>query len=86
MEKNERASGFAFSIKGEGYRLRIEQYGRNDQELKDVGSKCKMDFSKDSVTYTNTDTQKVFLSYIFTYDEGNYNFTPVASQFRQIKQ
>ena len=79
LEKNERASGFAFSIKGEGYRLRIEQYGRNDQELKDVGSKCKMDFSKDSVTYTNTDTQKVFLSYIFTYDEGNYNFTPVAS-------
>ena len=63
----------------EGYCLRIEQYGRNDQELKDVGSKCKMDFSKDSVTYTNTDTQKVFLSYIFTYDEGNYNFTPVAS-------
>ena len=79
LEKNERASGFAFSIKGEGYRLRIEQYGRDDQELKDVGSKCKMDFSKDSVTYTNTDTQKVFLSYIFTYDEGNYNFTPVAS-------
>ena len=79
LEKNERASGFAFSIKGEGYCLRIEQYGRNDQELKDVGSKCKMDFSKDSVTYTNTDTQKVFLSYIFTYDEGNYNFTPVAS-------
>lgn len=79
LEKNERASGFAFSIKGEGYHLRIEQYGRNDQELKDVGSKCKMDFSKDSVTYTNTDTQKVFLSYIFTYDEGNYNFTPVAS-------
>ena len=63
----------------DGYCLRIEQYGRNDQELKDVGSKCKMDFSKDSVTYTNTDTQKVFLSYIFTYDEGNYNFTPVAS-------
>lgn len=79
LEKNERASGFAFSIKGEGYHLRIEQYGRDDQELKDVGSKCKMDFSKDSVTYTNTDTQKVFLSYIFTYDEGNYNFTPVAS-------
>ena len=40
---------------------------------------AKWDFSKDSVTYTNTDTQKVFLSYIFTYDEGNYNFTPVAS-------
>ena len=79
LEKNERASGFAFSIKGEGYRLRIEQYGRIDSEPKDVGSKCKMDFSKDSVTYTNTDTQKVFLSYIFTYDEGNYNFTPVAS-------
>lgn len=79
LEKNERASGFAFSIKGEGYRLRIEQYGRNDQELKDVGTKCKMDFSKDSVAYTNTDTQKITVSYIFTYDEGGYKFAPVAS-------
>lgn len=79
LEKNERASGFAFSIKGEGYRLRIEQYGRYDQELKNVGSKCKMDFSKDSVTYTNTDTQKITMSYIMEYDEGSYKFAPVAS-------
>ena len=79
LEKNERASGFAFSIKGEGYRLRIEQYGRIDSELKNVGSKCKMDFSKDSVTYTNTDTQKITMSYIMEYDEGSYKFAPVAS-------
>ena len=78
LEKNERASGFAFSILGEGYRLRIEQFDRKDPELKGVGSKCKIDFSKDGVTYTNTDTQKIALSYIFTYDEGNYNFTPVS--------
>ena len=57
----------------------MEQYDRKDPELKGVGSKCKIDFSKDGVTYTNTDTQKIALSYIFTYDEGNYNFTPVAS-------
>ena len=79
LEKNERASGFAFSIKGEGYRLRIEQYGRIDSELKNVGSKCKIDFSKDSVTYTNTDTQKITMSYIMEYDEGSYKFAPVAS-------
>ena len=79
LEKNERAPGFAFSIKGEGYRLRIEQYDRADPELEGVGTKCKMDFSKDSLTYTNTDTQKTVLSYIIVYDEGNYNFTPVAS-------
>ena len=78
LEKNERASGFAFSILGEGYRLRIEQFDRKDPELKGVGSKCKIDFSKDGITYTNTDTQKIALSYIFTYDEGNYNFTPVS--------
>ena len=78
LEKNERASGFAFSILGEGYRLRIEQFDRKDPELKGVGSKCKIDFSKDGVTYTNTDTQKIALSYIFSYDEGNYNFTPVS--------
>ena len=78
LEKNERASGFAFSIDGEGYRLRMEQYDREDPELKGVGSKCKIDFSKDGITYTNTDTQKIALSYIFTYDEGNYNFTPVS--------
>ncbi|MFR6710754.1 MAG: hypothetical protein ACLUSX_06415 [Ruminococcus sp.] len=34
LEKNERASGFAFSILGEGYRLRIEQFDRKDPELK----------------------------------------------------
>ena len=79
LEKNERAPGFAFSIKGEGYRLRIEQYDRADPELEGVGTKCKMDFSKDSLTYTNTDPQKTVLSYIIVYDEGNYNFTPVAS-------
>ena len=82
LEKNERASGFAFSIKGEGYRLRIEQTGYqnpNDPKLYDVGTKCKMDFSKDSIAYTNTDTQKITVSYIFTYDEGNYKFAPVAS-------
>ena len=37
LEKNERASGFAFSILGEGYRLRIEQFDRKDPELKGVG-------------------------------------------------
>ena len=85
MEKNERASGFAFSIDGEGYRLRMEQYDREDPELKGVGSKCKIDFSKDGVTYTNTDTQKIALSYIFSYDEGNYNFMPVASSTIDIE-
>ena len=82
LEKNERAPEFAFSIKGEGYRLRIEQSGYqnpNDPKLYDVGTKCKMDFSKDSVAYTNTDTQKTTVSYIFTYDEGGYKFAPVAS-------
>ena len=82
LEKNERAPEFAFSIKGEGYRLRIEQTGYqnpNDPKLYDVGTKCKMDFSKDSIAYTNTDTQKITVSYIFTYDEGNYKFAPVAS-------
>ena len=79
LEKNERAPEFAFSIKGEGYRLRIEQFDRKDPELKGVGSKCKIDFSKDGITYTNTDTQKIALSYIFTYDEGGYKFAPVAS-------
>ena len=82
LEKNERAPEFAFSIKGEGYRLRIEQSGYqnpNDPKLYDVGTKCKMDFSKDSIAYTNTDTQKITVSYIFTYDEGNYKFAPVAS-------
>ena len=82
LEKNERAPEFAFSIKGEGYRLRIEQSGYqnpNDPKLYDVGTKCKMDFSKDSVAYTNTDTQKITVSYIFTYDEGGYKFAPVAS-------
>ena len=85
LEKNERASGFAFSILGEGYRLRMEQYDREDPELKGVGSKCKIDFSKDGVTYTNTDTQKIALSYIFSYDEGNYNFMPVASSTIDIE-
>ena len=85
LEKNERASGFAFSILGEGYRLRIEQFDRKDPELKGVGSKCKIDFSKDGVTYTNTDTQKIALSYIFSYDEGNYNFMPVASSTIDIE-
>ena len=85
LEKNERASGFAFSIDGEGYRLRMEQYDREDPELKGVGSKCKIDFSKDGVTYTNTDTQKIALSYIFSYDEGNYNFMPVASSTIDIE-
>ena len=85
LEKNERASGFAFSILGEGYRLRIEQFDRKDPELKGVGSKCKIDFSKDGITYTNTDTQKIALSYIFTYDEGNYNFMPVASSTIDIE-
>ncbi|MFQ8849468.1 hypothetical protein [Ruminococcus callidus] len=82
LEKNERAPEFAFSIKGEGYRLRIEQSGYqnpNDPKLYDVGTKCKMDFSKNSVAYTNTDTQKITVSYIVVYDEGNYNFAPVAS-------
>ena len=82
LEKNERAPEIAFSIKGEGYRLRIEQSGYqnpNDPKLYDVGTKCKMDFSKDSVAYTNTDTQKITVSYIFTYDEGGYKFAPVAS-------
>ena len=82
LEKNERAPEFAFSIKGEGYRLRIEQSGYqnpNDPKLYDVGTKCKMDFSKDSVAYTNTDTQKITVSYIITYDEGGYKFAPVAS-------
>ena len=82
LEKNERAEQFAFSIKGEGYRLRIEQTGYqnpNDPKLYDVGTKCKMDFSKNSVAYTNTDTQKITVSYIIVYDEGNYNFAPVAS-------
>ena len=82
LEKNERAPEFAFSIKGEGYRLRIEQTGYqnpNDPKLYDVGTKCKMDFSKNSVAYTNTDTQKITVSYIVVYDEGNYNFAPVAS-------
>ena len=82
LEKNERAPEFAFSIKGEGYRLRIEQSGYqnpNDPKLYDVGTKCKMVFSKDSVAYTNTDTQKITVSYIFTYDEGGYKFAPVAS-------
>ena len=85
LEKNERASGFALSIDGEGYRLRMEQYDREDPELKGVGSKCKIDFSKDGVTYTNTDTQKIALSYIFSYDEGNYNFMPVASSTIDIE-
>ena len=85
LEKNERASGFAFSILGEGYRLRIEQFDRKDPELKGVGSKCKIDFSKDGITYTNTDTQKIALSYIFTYDEGNYNFTPVSRSTMLLK-
>ena len=85
LEKNERASGFAFSIDGEGYRLRMEQYDREDPELKGVGSKCKIDFSKDGVTYTNTDTQKIALSYIFSYHEGNYNFMPVASSTIDIE-
>ena len=82
LQKNVRAPEFAFSIKGEGYRLRIEQSGYqnpNDPKLYDVGTKCKMDFSKDSVAYTNTDTQKITVSYIFTYDEGGYKFAPVAS-------
>ena len=85
LEKNERASGFAFSIDGEGYRLRMEQYDREDPELKGVGSKCKIDFSTDGVTYTNTDPQNIALSYIFSYDEGNYNFMPVASSTIDIE-
>ena len=85
LEKNERAPGFAFSINGEGYHLRIEQYDWEDPKLTGVGSKCKIDFSKDSVTYTNTDTLTVALSYIIDYDEGNYNFTPVASSTIQIE-
>ncbi|WP_456112687.1 hypothetical protein [Ruminococcus sp.] len=82
LEKDKRAEGFAFSINGEGYRLRIEQSGYqnpNDSNLHDVGTKCKMDFSGDSVTYTNTDTQKITVSYMMIYDEGNYNFAPVAN-------
>ena len=82
LEKNERADEFAFGINGEGYRLRIEQTGYpnpNNSKLHDVGTKCKMDFSGDSVTYTNTDTKKITVSYMMIYDEGNYNFTPVAN-------
>lgn len=82
LEKNQRAERFAFSINGEGYRLRIEQLAGqnpNDPKLYDVGTKCKMDFSGDSVTYTNTDTQKITVSYMMIYDEGNYNFAPVAN-------
>ena len=66
LEKNERASGFAFSIDGEGYRLRMEQYDREDPELKGVGSKCKIDFSKDGVTY------KLFLCQVSDLDRLSY--------------
>ena len=62
--------------------MRIEQTGYpnpNNSKLHDVGTKCKMDFSGDSVTYTNTDTKKITVSYMMIYDEGNYNFTPVAN-------
>ena len=82
LEKKERADGFAFEVNGEGYRLRIEQTGYpnpNDPKLWDGGTKCKMDFTEDSVTYTNTDTKRITVEYIMVYDEGNYNFTPVAN-------
>ena len=81
LEKKERAGMFTFMINGETYRLWIQQWGKqnpNDPDLRDVGTKCKMDFSENSVSYTNTDTVSTTLELEITYDEGTYNFSPVS--------
>ena len=82
LEKKERAQGFAFDVNGIGYRLRMEQYAESSPEtpkVHDRGTKCKMDFCGDSISYTNTDTESILVSYILTYDQGTYNYEPVGS-------
>ena len=80
LEKKERAQGFAFDVNGIGYRLRMEQYAESSPEtpkVHDRGTKCKMDFCGDSISYTNTDTASLPLEFSMAYDEGNYNFSPL---------
>lgn len=80
LEKKERAQGFAFDVNGIGYRLRMEQYAEGSPEtpkIHDRGTKCKMDFCGDSISYTNTDTASLPLEFSMAYDEGNYNFSPL---------
>lgn len=80
LEKKERAQGFAFDVNGIGYRLRMEQYAESSPEtpkVHDRGTKCKMDFCGDSISYTNTDTASLPLKFSMAYDEGNYNFSPL---------
>ena len=82
LEKKERAQGFAFDVNGIGYRLRMEQYAESSPETPksyDRGTKCKMDFCSDSISYTNTDTESILVSYILTFDQGTYNYEPVGS-------
>ena len=65
LEKKERAQGFAFDVNGIGYRLRMEQYAESSPEtpkVHDRGTKCKMDFCGDSISYTNTDTESILVS------------------------
>ena len=60
----------------------MEQYAESSPETPksyDRGTKCKMDFCSDSISYTNTDTESILVSYILTFDQGTYNYEPVGS-------
>ena len=51
-----------------------------DKRTYDVGTKCKVDITGDSISYTNTDTASLPLEFSMAYDEGNYNFSAERRQ------
>ena len=84
LEKTKRSNGFDFYLKGKGYRVEVSQYPQGgsmsspyDNRTYDVGTKCKVDITGDSISYTNTDTASLPLEFSMAYDEGNYNFSPL---------
>ena len=84
LEKTKRSNGFDFYLKGKGYRVEVSQYPQGgsmsspyDKRTYDVGTKCKVDITGDSISYTNTDTASLPLEFSMAYDEGNYNFSPL---------
>ena len=84
LEKTKRSNGFDFYLKGKGYRVEVSQYPQGgsmsspyDKRTYDVGTKCKVDITGDSISYTNTDTASLPLKFSMAYDEGNYNFSPL---------
>ena len=70
LEKTKRSNGFDFYLKGKGYRVEVSQYPQGgsmsspyDKRTYDVGTKCKVDITGDSISYTNTDTASLPLEF-----------------------